>query len=183
MGNELRIKKIITAILIITLLAIRQTLIAREALAVCPVCTVAVGAGLGLSRYLGIDDAISGIWIGGLTLSVSLWLVDWISKKKFKTIQQFNHSTISLSLIALMYILVLLPLWYSKMIGVAGNTIFGIDKLLIGIVLGSITFLSAVFADKKLREIKGKQLFNYQKVAFPVSSLAIISLILNLLIT
>ena len=28
-----------------------------KALAICPVCTVAVGAGIGLSRWLGIDDS------------------------------------------------------------------------------------------------------------------------------
>jgi len=27
----------------------------------CPVCTVAIGVGVGLCRYLGIDDLITGI--------------------------------------------------------------------------------------------------------------------------
>jgi len=36
-------------------------LFAEKALAVCPICTVAVGAGVGLSRWLGIDDTIN--WI------------------------------------------------------------------------------------------------------------------------
>lgn len=35
---------------------------AKKALAVCPICTVAVGAGVGLSRCLGIDDSITGLW-------------------------------------------------------------------------------------------------------------------------
>ena len=30
--------------------------------AVCPVCTVAVGAGLEGARLLGVDDVITGIW-------------------------------------------------------------------------------------------------------------------------
>ncbi len=29
--------------------------------AVCPVCTVAIASGVGLCRYLGIDDLISGL--------------------------------------------------------------------------------------------------------------------------
>jgi hypothetical protein len=33
---------------------------------VCPVCTIAVAGGVGLCRYLGIDDLISGSWIGAL---------------------------------------------------------------------------------------------------------------------
>ncbi|MCX6758247.1 MAG: hypothetical protein NTX14_00895, partial [Candidatus Nealsonbacteria bacterium] len=53
-------------------------LTARPALAVCPICTVAVGAGLGLSRWFGIDDSISGLWIGGLIVSFILWTIDWL---------------------------------------------------------------------------------------------------------
>ena len=41
--------------------------------AVCPVCTVAVGAGLEGMRLLGVDDVITGIWAGGLTLSLFFW--------------------------------------------------------------------------------------------------------------
>jgi len=29
----------------------------------CPVCTVAIGGSVLLSRYLGIDDLIIGIWV------------------------------------------------------------------------------------------------------------------------
>src|SRR3989304_8183686 len=52
--------------------------------AVCPVCTIAVGAGLGISRALGIDDAVTSVWIGGLILSMSFWFIDWIGKKRKK---------------------------------------------------------------------------------------------------
>jgi hypothetical protein len=41
---------------------------------VCPVCTIAVAGGVGLCRYLGIDDLISGAWIGALLFS--LFFVD-----------------------------------------------------------------------------------------------------------
>ena len=49
--------------------------------AFCPVCTVAVGAGLGLARWLRIDDTISGLWIGGLTISMIMWTLSWLAKK------------------------------------------------------------------------------------------------------
>lgn len=39
-------------------------------MAICPVCTVAVGTDVGLCRWLGIDDVLSGIWIGGLIISM-----------------------------------------------------------------------------------------------------------------
>ena len=36
-----------------------------DAHSVCPVCTIAVGAGLEGARLIGIDDIITGIWAGG----------------------------------------------------------------------------------------------------------------------
>jgi len=149
-----------------------------SALAICPVCTVAVAAGLGLSRWLGIDDSVSGIWIGGLILSSSFWLIDWLEKKNFKKpsfYYKFRYK--NLATIALMYALVILPLWPSGIIGHPFNTIAGMDKLLFGILVGSGAFLVGMWADKKVRKIKGKQLFSFQKVAFPVASLAIASLV------
>jgi len=52
--------------------------------AVCPICTVAVGAGLGISRWIGIDDSVTGVWVGGLILSSGLWMADWVKKKGWK---------------------------------------------------------------------------------------------------
>ncbi len=162
----------------ISLFSIYYSLFPTVAYAVCPVCTVAVGAGLGLSRWLGIDDAISSIWIGGLILSMSFWMIDWLKRRKFKAIQQFNTSTISVFVIIAMYTLTLIPLWLSKVIGNPLNTIIGIDKVIFGTIVGSIMFLVGMWADKKVRKIKGRQLFQYQKVVFPVLSLVLTSLLI-----
>jgi len=76
-----------------------------------------------------------------------------------------------------MYGLVILPLWPAGIVGHPLNTIAGIDKLIFGIIVGSGAFLLAMWADKKVRKFKGKQLFPFQKVAFPVAGLVIVSLI------
>ncbi len=144
-----------------------------EVHAVCPVCTIAVGAGLGLSRYLGIDDSISGLWIGGLTLSMSFWLINWL-KNKFK-LQGVKYNVL---IIIGMYVLVLLPLWYSKIIGIPYNNILGIDKVIFGTTVGSIAFFGGVWTDKKARKIAGRQFFQFQKVVFPISFLVIASLLI-----
>ena len=141
--------------------------------AMCPVCTLAVGAGVGLSRYLGIDDTVSGIWAGALVISISFWFVDWLRKKNYKF-------PIYLSVIfwtAFTYI----PLWKAGIIGHPFNVIWGIDKLIFGSIIGAVTFLLAVYADKKVRKIKGKHLFNFQKVVLPIALLLISSLILRLI--
>jgi len=64
--------------------AVLISLIAKSAFAVCPVCTVAVGAGLGLAEYFGIDDSISGLWIGALIVSMSIWTINWLNKKEIR---------------------------------------------------------------------------------------------------
>ncbi|MFH0937483.1 MAG: hypothetical protein V1808_04280 [Candidatus Daviesbacteria bacterium] len=159
------------------LLATCNLLLATSIYAVCPVCTVAVGAGLGLARFLGVDDTVSGVWIGGLVLSSSFWFSSWLSKKNFSFLPQLITYHLSLIISFLMYLLTILPLWFAQIIGHPFNTIFGIDKLIFGTITGSLVFLLAFWFDKFIRQRIGHQLFIYQKVVFPVSFLGIISLV------
>lgn len=164
-------------LLTLPILTILWASIAQSAFAVCPVCTVAVGAGLGLSRYFGIDDTLSGVWVGGLILSSSLWLTDWLSKKKWLKKTRINDLIIGV----LFYLLVVVPLWFAQIIGHPFNTILGIDKLVFGSLIGIVAFIFGIWADKYVRKLKGKILFPYQKVAFPVGALVIASLIMYFL--
>jgi hypothetical protein len=145
----------------------------------CPVCTVTVIAGLGISRLLGIDDAVTSLWIGGFILSFSFITISWIDKKwPGLKVQRYR-----LSVIALLYFLVLIPLKINNSIGIAGNQLWGIDKVVLGTVVGSIFFLMGIWADKKVRKVSGKQLFPYQKVVFPVLSLILASVVTYILTT
>lgn len=146
-------------------------------LAVCPVCTVAVGAGLGLSRFLGIDDTISGVWVGGLIISSSLWFNNWLEKK-----YGFGIKFLPPTIITFFLALTIIPLWWMGIIGHPFNTVFGVDKLIVGILAGLSVFLAAVRADRLVRQIRGQQLFVYQKVIFPVLALVIISLVFQFLV-
>jgi len=160
-------------LLLLFLTLILRLITAPVARAVCPVCTVAVAAGLGLSRWLGVDDTVSGIWIGGLILSSSLWLTSWLSKKCPKL-----HSTFYLLLSTfLMYLLTLLPLTWTDVIGHPFNRIWGVDKLIAGTAFGSAAFWIGTWLDKKVRTLRGRQLFKYQKIVFPVALLVLLSVI------
>ena len=168
--------------IIIVLFSLHLTLFTGEVLAVCPVCTIAVGAGLGISRALGIDDAVTSVWIGGLILSMSFWMIDWLEKRfqsKYKSKKKLFSTILFLSI----FILTLVPLWYGKFIGRANNSLWGIDKIIFGTFCGSLAFIIGKWADAKVREVKGKQLFIYQKVVFPVASLLLLSIILDIIIT
>lgn len=160
-------KFIIPVIILLGLLSLPP-----QAQAVCPVCTVVVAAGLGISRYLGVDDIVSGVWIGGLIVSSGLWLASWIEKKNWKIPYKESLSVI------LFYLLVLPPLYWWNMIGIPGNTLWGIDKILLGTMAGSLAFLSGVVTDKWLRtKNNGEIYFYYQKVLIPVLFLSIASFI------
>lgn len=148
-----------------------------KALAVCPICTVAVGAGVGFSRWLGIDDIISGLWIGGLTVSLVSWTIDWLNKKKI------SFPFYKIIIILGYYFLIVFPLYWFGIIGHPLNLFWGMDRLLWGIILGSGIFLLAVLGYNYLKKKNaGKSFFPFQKVVMPVGALLLASLFLYFLI-
>ena len=52
--------------------------------AVCPVCTIAIGAGLEGMRMLGVKDVITGVWAGGLTISLIGWTANYMRRHNVK---------------------------------------------------------------------------------------------------
>ena len=137
----------------------------------CPVCTVTVIAGLGLSRLLGIDDVVTSLWIGGFILSFSFITIDWIRKRW----PQLKIENWKLIIYASAYLFVLIPLKLAHTIGIYRNSLFGVDKVVLGIFVGSVVFLAGVWADKFQRKKFPKIFFPFQKVIFPVLSLLITS--------
>ena len=141
--------------------------------AVCPVCTIAVGAGLGLAEYFGIDDSISGLWIGALIVSMSLWTISWLNRKEII----FKGRKI-LIFIAY-YLIVVAPLFWKGIIGHPFNKLCGMDKLLFGIILGSALFATGAILHIYIRKRnENKSYFKGQKIAFAIIPLIIASIIL-----
>ncbi|MCX6798193.1 MAG: hypothetical protein NTX66_03225 [Candidatus Falkowbacteria bacterium] len=150
-------------------------LIAAPAQAICPVCIVAVGAGLGLSEYLGIDDSIAGLWIGGLLVAISLWTIEYFNKKNWTW---GNRDLRDITIFLLYYTFTIWPLWAKDLIGHPNHRLFGIDKLILGIILGSIFFALANFSYKRLKaKNNNRAYFPFQKVVMPVATLLILSFI------
>ena len=144
--------------------------------AVCPVCIVAVGAGVGLSRYLGIDDTISGLWIGGMVVALSVWTATWVKKKWPKIKYTLPISFLLYTLMAV------LPFWKTDIVGHSLNRLWGIDKLVLGIAAGMVLFVVGIRFDKWLRgKNEGKVYFLYQKVIVPVMTLLLGSLVFFIL--
>lgn len=140
----------------------------------CPICTVAVGGGVGLCRYLGIDDLISGTWIGGLLLSLTMWTIIWLNKKGIKFLFR------KILVFVFWYGISIYSLYWWEIAGHPENKFWGIDKLVFGIISGSIFFLiSVLFHNFLVKKNQGKSFFPFQKVIIPILFLLILSLIFN----
>jgi len=156
---------------IIFSLSLLWLLVSQPALAFCPVCTVAVGAGVGLSRYLGIDDTITGLWIGGFLVSISFWTIDWLKEKKA------SSPWWSLLVFIFYYGSVLVPLYYLELVGHPFNRLWGMDKMVLGLIIGSIAFyLTGLWYQFLKKRNNGRAWFPFQKVVMPVGALVIFSI-------
>jgi len=159
----------------IALLSVIFLALGKPAAAICPVCVVAVGAGLGLSEYLGIDNTIAGLWIGGLLVALSLWTIDYFQKKNWTWGNTYLRD---ISIFILYYALTIWPLWAENMIGQNNQMLWGIDKLILGIIIGSLVFILSNLSYAYLKKKNGgKAYFPFQKVAIPITSLLIFSFI------
>lgn len=142
----------------------------QSSFAICPICTVAVGAGIGLAEWFGVDDVISGIWIGGFTISLIIWTTRWLRGKGFNPMWVFPASFI------VYYGLTLFSL--RNFIGHDLNKLWGFDKLLLGITVGSIVFFASVFLYGYMKKKNnGHAYFPLQKVVMSVAPLIILSVI------
>ncbi|MDR1057353.1 MAG: hypothetical protein LBL17_02140 [Coxiellaceae bacterium] len=147
-------------------------LVVSTTFAVCPICTIAVGAGVGLAQYLSIDDVISGLWIGGIIVSLIMLTKTICDKKNF----QFHGYTIVITI--LYYIIIIVPLYFSGIIGHDLNKWCGIDKIVLGIVIGSGTFLLGTVSYKQLKKRNNNKVyFPFQKVVMPIAPLIILSIL------
>lgn len=145
---------------------------ASKTYAICPVCTVAVGAGVGFAQWFGIDDTISGVWIGGLIVSMLMWNLDWFKRKNisFKGIKTVTAVAY--------YALIIGPMYWQGIIGHPFNKLWGIDKLVIGMVLGSIVFyLSSSWYLKMKEKNGGHAHFPFEKIVIAAGSLILVSIV------
>lgn len=139
-------------------------------IAVCPLCAIAVGAGVGFSKWLGIDDSITGIWMGALMMSLVLWTINFLNKHTIRFMFR------KLLVIAVYYAPLIWYLYYKDFIGHPENKLWGMDKLLLGMTLGSILFIISICSYQAIKERNnGHAWFPFQKIVMPVATLLIAS--------
>lgn len=163
------------------ILSLFALLLSVDAFAVCPVCVAAVGAGFGISRYIGVADVIGGLWIGAVLMASSMWAHSFIVKR-FKVSNNLLSYFILLILTAV-HGLFLLPLYKNEVIIYGLKTIFGFDQFLFGAVIGfAIFFKQALLYNYLKKRNNNKPYFPYQKVIMQLLSLLILSIIFHLVL-
>ncbi len=144
---------------------------------VCPVCTLAVAAGVGVLREIGIDDIITGLWLGALIISSIMWFIDWLNRKNVHFL--FRKIIVIISF----YAIFIWPLYIWGIMGRPDNIIYGMDRILFGTMIGTVIFILAVVSDIYLRKINEEKIvIKYQKVLIPIIFLVIASIIAYLLV-
>ncbi|MFV0626645.1 MAG: hypothetical protein ACK5N8_04790 [Alphaproteobacteria bacterium] len=140
----------------------------------CAVCTVAVGASLEIARRLGVDDCVVGVWAGALLALLGFWMLKWFEKKNINFWgRDFISVWGSVAMIGFMYV---------SQIPYAPKPIlfFYMDPLLFSTIVGALGFIwSSDFYQWMKAKNGGKAHFPFEKVALPIVTLLILSLIFN----
>lgn len=154
-----------------TLIGLITLLLPQRVSAFCPLCVIATGAISGAFRWLGIDDTILGIWLGGFTLSTVILFNNYLIRKN----KQFP---LRLPLLVIIfYSLMVLALFWSGSIA-PYNNIFGVNKIIVGMFFGTLLLIIVPIVDKCLRHLNGGKIFiSHQKVLIALALLFLCSLI------
>ena len=138
-----------------------------------PICAIGIVGGLGISRWLGIDDITLGLWIGALILSVSIQLDMYLSKKG----KSFPYSfwVIFLGTSALSFLPILKTITSDP-----ACMFFGLPRVICGSILGALTLFLVDKANNFIIDKHNKKVyFYYQRVIIPIIGLIILSMVIE----
>ena len=148
-------------------------LFAPVAEAVCPVCTIAIGAGLEGMRVLGVKDVLTGIWAGGLTVSLIGWTANYMRKHNIKNpIWYLLNAVVYIALLAGVYFIPSenpIVKWWD-------NCMWSMDQFLLGVLVGALTFIVMELWYLHIKKNNGGHaLFPFQKVVMPFLGLLLMT--------
>lgn len=153
-------------------------ILSRAAMAnpACPICTVAIGAALPITRRIGVSDAVVGIWVGAFLAIMGYWIIRFMDKRGWRFWgRNVIVLTASVATIVFAYIgnVTYNPCEYFGFLN--------IDPLLLGTIMGAGLFiLTEKVYDKMKKKNGGHAHFPFEKVILPVIVLAIASVIFTI---
>ncbi len=163
--NKLLLKSTLGGLLLTLVMTVK-------AYAMCPVCTLAVAGALVLAEKYGVDNTISGLWFGALGVSVSFWTIDWLKKRNY------SSRMTEILVFIFYYASMIVPLYLKGAIGLPTKRLWGVDKVVLGMMIGSIFFYLSFLLYLKIKKMNNnKPWFPFQRVVMPILTLGILSLI------
>lgn len=176
MKIKMKIERIKNYFVVLASLIAVLLFIPSKAMAFCPLCIIATGSITGILRYLGVDDAIVGLWLGAFALSSVFMLNNFLIKKGKKI--KFQLPLI----LAISYFLLVSALYWADLLN-PYNRILGINKIIFGIIIGSSLVLAGHNIDRFLRkQNQGKIFISHQKMIVAIGLLIIFSFIFYFII-
>ena len=169
-------KKIII-IIFITVINITLFGFPKEIQAHCPLCVAGAAAGITLTRWVGVDDSITGIWIGAFLGAATFWLLRSLGQRNKLFFKRF----VGVGIYILVFITTLWSFYKFKLI-IRMDNIFGFDKLTFGMILGSAVFYLVDLVNVFLKRKNGKSFFPYQSMVFSLGSVIVSSVAMYILI-
>jgi hypothetical protein len=138
------------------------------AFAHCPLCVAGAGAGLSISRLLGIDDSITGIWFAAFLGATSMWGANSLRKKYIP----LQNTVVYIFFFAL----TIWSFYRFNLVNEHAGLIMGAPKLIFGMVAGGTLFYLADVGNGLIRKINGKVLFPYQPIVFSLGAMVLLSI-------
>ena len=141
----------------------------------CPLCTAATIVGVGVTRSLGWDDSIVGVFVGAMIISSALWFNNILKKKNIGGNAFLRISSITVAT----FVLTVLSFYYAGIFGPANTyRILGIERIIFGTLSGAIVSFAAFFVSNRMKKRnEGKVLFNYQTMALTFGALILNALL------
>ncbi len=163
----------IFGLLIISILSIIA--IIPNVMAHCPLCTAGTIIGVGITRSLGWDDSIIGIFVGAMIVSSALWFNNVLKKKNVGGNKLLRVSSIILAT----FVLTILSFYFAGIFGPANTyRIFGIEKIIFGSISGAIVSFAAFFISNEIkRKNDGKTRFSCQTMVLTFGALILNAII------
>jgi len=177
-----------TAIAILAFLPLILITLIPFASAHCPLCTTGAAVGVGLTRAYGVDDSIVGVFLGALVVSSALWFNKWLKKKVDFPLQELLVIIISLLSLAVPFyqfgiitnfeMTKSMPEYHGMTgLGILGLSQFGADKLLFGMIIGTLLLWGVFAFSDYIKKKRGAVLWPYQGLSFMAITLALLSLV------
>ncbi|MCM1294472.1 MAG: hypothetical protein NC311_02840 [Muribaculaceae bacterium] len=139
----------------------------------CPVCTIAIGAALPLTRRMGVPDIVAGIWSGAFLAILGYWIIKFFENRNWNFPGR-NAIILALSVASIGFI-------YMGITPYNPCTYFGIlkiDPVLFGAIIGATLFIvTEKLYDFMKAKNNGHAHFPFEKVVLPIVVLAMASLI------